>query len=217
MNRTWWNGKAHAPSDPAPLANRPGAGVSTDSRGPHGARAPAAGPVPHTGTVGAMTHLFNRWTWRSSMALLRISLGVIFFWFGVLKFFPGLSSAEDLATRTIEMLSFGLMKPVCSMPVLAVWECLIGLGLITGCCLRWALLLLFLQMVGTFSPLLLFPGEMFSGPFVPTLEAQYILKNLVFVSAGLVIASSHWDGRSGPAYAAVAAEPGRVTRWRTEP
>jgi uncharacterized membrane protein YkgB len=128
------------------------------------------------------------------MTLLRVSLGVVYCWFGALKFFPGTCSAETLAARTIEALSFGLMKPAWSMPVLAVWECLIGLGLITGCCLRWALLLLFLQMIGTFSPLLLFPGEMFPNPFVPTLEAQYILKNLVLVSAAVVIAASHWDG-----------------------
>ena len=68
--------------------------------------------------------------------------------FGVLKFFPDLSPAQDLATRTIEVLTFGLVKPSLSLPVLALWECVIGLGLITGRFMRVILLLLFVQMAG---------------------------------------------------------------------
>src|SRR5215813_3045106 len=88
--------------------------------------------------------------------LLRIALGVVFFWFGVLKFFPNLSPAEELAARTIQTISFGIVGPGISLPVLATWECLIGLGLIFGKFLRATLALLALQMLGTFLPLILF-------------------------------------------------------------
>lgn len=127
-------------------------------------------------------------TARFSVALLRSCLGIVFLWFGVLKFFPEVSPAQELATRTIEMLSFGIVKPSLSLPVLAAWECLIGLGLITNRFLRVTLVLLFAQMLGTFTPMILFPQETWvQFPTVPTMEGQYILKNIVLVSAALVI------------------------------
>jgi uncharacterized membrane protein YphA (DoxX/SURF4 family) len=122
---------------------------------------------------------------------LRISLGINFLWFGVLKFFPGLSPAQDLATRTIEVLTFGLIEPQVSLIILAAWETIIGLGLILGVQLRLILLLLFLQMLGTMTPLALFPSETFAQfPIAPTLEGQYIIKNLVLISSGIVVGST---------------------------
>src|SRR5579871_4707753 len=73
----------------------------------------------------------TNWMAQYSITLMRISLGIVFFWFGVLKFFPGLSPAQDLAANTIAKLSFGFVQPNLSLPVLATWECLIGLGLIS--------------------------------------------------------------------------------------
>ena len=69
---------------------------------------------------------------RYGLLLLRISLGVVFLWFGALKFFPGLSPAHDLASRTIEALSLGTVHTNVSIPILAAWECLIGLGLLSA-------------------------------------------------------------------------------------
>ena len=133
----------------------------------------------------------TQWMGRHGIRLLRISLGIVFLWFGVLKFFPGLSPAQDLAARTIQVLSFGLVPPPISLPVLALWECLIGLGLIFRRYLRVTLLLLFVQMLGTITPLFLFPQETFIRfPFAPTLEGQYIIKNIVLVSAGLVVGAT---------------------------
>ncbi len=123
--------------------------------------------------------------------LLSISLGVVFFWFGVLKFFPGLSPAQDLATKTISMLTVGLIPPHVSIVVLATWECVVGLGLILGMFMRATLLLLFLQMLGTVTPLIFFPQEVFTRiPYAPNLEGQYIIKNVVLISAGLVIGAT---------------------------
>ena len=128
---------------------------------------------------------------RYGLTILRISLGVVFFWFGVLKFFPGMSPAHDLAARTIEALSFGNVHPNVSVPVLATWECLIGLGLLFGVFMRATLLLLAVQMAGTLTPLVLFPSEVFTRiPYAPTLEGQYIIKNAVLISAAIVLGAT---------------------------
>jgi uncharacterized membrane protein YphA (DoxX/SURF4 family) len=150
-----------------------------------------------------ITSLFNRydaritgWMARYGILLLRISMGIVFLWFGALKFFPGLSPAADLATRTIERLTFGLVAPDVSILILAVWESLIGLGLILGIYMRATLFLLFLQMIGTVSPIFFFPQEVFTVvPYAPTLEGQYIFKNMVLISAGFVIGATVRGGK----------------------
>lgn len=128
---------------------------------------------------------------RYGVVLLRVSLGLIFFWFGVLKFFPGLSPAQDLAMRTMEKLTFGAITPSVSIPLLAAWECLIGLGLLFGVFMRATLLLLGVQMIGTLTPLIFFPGDVFTRiPYAPTLEGQYIIKNAVLICAAIVIGAT---------------------------
>ena len=144
-----------------------------------------------TGRLDAIDARITRWMARHGLPLLRISLGVVFLWFGVLKFFPGLSPASDLAARTITALSFGTVPASVSVPVLAGWECLIGLGLLSGVAMRATLLLLALQMAGTLTPLLLFPSEVFTRvPYAPTLEGQYIIKNVVLISAAIVLGAT---------------------------
>ena len=136
------------------------------------------------------------WMAKNGITLLRVSVGIVFFWFGVLKFVPGLSPADELATRTISALTFGIVPPEISRPVLATWECLIGLGLITGLFMRATLLLLFVQMLGTITPLALFPHETWSVfPIAPTLEGQYILKNMVLITAAIVIGATVRGGK----------------------
>ncbi|MBT3313850.1 MAG: DoxX family membrane protein [Anaerolineae bacterium] len=133
---------------------------------------------------------------RNGISFLRVSLGIIFFWFGFLKFFPGLSPADQIATVTIEKLTFGLIAPSVSIIILATWETLIGLGLIFGKYLRITLFLLFTQMMGTMTPLILFPAVTFTRfPYAPTLEGQYIIKNLILISAGLVVGATVRGGR----------------------
>lgn len=136
---------------------------------------------------GKLTALMSR----HGIGLLRISVGVIFLWFGFLKFFPGLSPAEDLATQTINRMSFGLVPARIALNILAAWECAVGLGLIFGVLLRATLALLWLQMIGTVAPVLLFPDAVFNQiPYAPTLEGQYIIKNLVLASAGIVVGAT---------------------------
>ncbi len=131
-----------------------------------------------------------------AVTALRIAVGVVFLWFGVLKFFPGLSPAQDLATHTIEVLSLGLVAPAVSLPLLAAWESLIGIGLITGRHLRATLLLLVVQMAGTLTPLLLFRAETFTRfPYAPTLEGQYIIKNIVLIAAAMAVGATVRGGQ----------------------
>ena len=131
------------------------------------------------------------WMGAHGITLTRISLGIVFLWFGILKYFPGLSSAETLASDTIARLTGGNIPRPAAMIGLATWEVLIGMGLLSGRFLRITLGLLFLQMPGTLLPLVFFPDETFVRfPIVPTLEGQYIIKNLVLISAAIVVGST---------------------------
>jgi len=133
----------------------------------------------------------TEWMADHGLTVLRLALGVVFFWFGVLKLFPGASPAEDLAARTIEALTLGAVQPAVALPVLAVWEMAIGVGLFLDRWMRATLLLLFVQMLGTITPLVLFPAETFARfPLVPTLEGQYIIKNVVLVAAAIVLGAT---------------------------
>jgi len=136
------------------------------------------------------------WMAEHGVQFLRFSIGLIFLWFGSLKFFAGASPAESLAIETIGILTFGLFSPTAIILVLAIWETIIGLGLIFNFKLRFILLLLALQMAGTFTPLFLFPELVFSQfPFVLTLEGQYIIKNLIIISASIVIGATVRGGQ----------------------
>ncbi len=125
----------------------------------------------------------SAWMARNGTTILRIGLGIVFFWFGMLKFFPGLSPAETLVRNTIYF-----VNPDQFLIILATWETLIGIGLIFGKFMRATLLLLFLQMPGTALPLLILPDVVWTAfPYGLTMEGQYIVKNLVLIGAGLVL------------------------------
>ena len=162
----------------------------------------------------------TEWMARHGVTLLRVSVGIVFLWFGALKFFPGLSPAQDLAMRTTRVLTFGLVPDNVNLFVLAAWECLIGLGLLTNKFMRLTLLLLFVQMIGTIFPIFLCPGEVFTRiPFAPTLEGQYIVKNVVFVSAAIVIGATVRGGRvvADPLVAGVAQAAAEEHRGQSQP
>lgn len=138
--------------------------------------------------------VLTRWLARYSIPILRVSLGIVFVWFGVLKLFPGLSPAEDLVRNTIFF-----VDPDLFLPVLAVWEVAIGLGLIFGIFMRLTLLLLFLQMPGTVLPLFILPEVTWQHvPYSPTVEGQYIIKNIVLIGAGLVLGATVRGGGIEP-------------------
>ena len=139
--------------------------------------------------------LVTGWLARYSITLLRVSLGLVFLGFGVLKFFPGVSPAQGLAEETMDALTFGLIPGGVGLALVAAMETAIGLSLITGRFLRLGLGLLGLAMVGILSPLVLFPDELFARPYEPTLAGQYVLKDVVLLAAGLVVATGALGGR----------------------
>lgn len=150
-------------------------------------------------TLDRVDRAATAWMARAGPTLLRLSLGIVFLWFGLLKFFPALSPAESIAARTIGVLSFGAIGHQPALLILATWESLIGLGLLTGKLLRITLALLWLQMLGTITPIFIFPAEVFvRAPFLPTLEGQYIIKNIVLISASIVVGATVRGGRIVP-------------------
>jgi uncharacterized membrane protein YphA (DoxX/SURF4 family) len=158
------------------------------------------------------------WMAANGIRLLRVSLGVVFLWFGALKFFPSYSPAEALASATIVKLTLGMVAASTAVFALAVWETMIGFALIFGVKLRLALALLFAQMAGTLTPLLLFPSLTFTKfPLAPTMEGQYILKNLVLISAAIVIGATLRGGKLvGHPLRASSCRGGCSSRGRTE-
>jgi uncharacterized membrane protein YphA (DoxX/SURF4 family) len=123
---------------------------------------------------------------RYGMTILRVTMGIVFVWFGALKLFPGLSPAEPLIRDSISFLPMDYF-----LPVLAIWEMVIGLGFLSGKFMRVTLVLLFLQMGGAMSPMILRPDLMWETfPYGWTLEGQYVFKDIILISVGLVFAAA---------------------------
>jgi len=145
----------------------------------------------------ALENVAHRMLVRHSVSALRISVGLVFLAFGVLKYFPGVSPAEQLATDTTHVLFLGLVSPEIAILVVATMECFIGICFLigTGAVMRVAIWVLAAQFVGILSPLLIEPQRLFAGPHgAPTLEGQYVLKDIILVAAGLVIAAGTFRG-----------------------
>src|ERR1700722_8752080 len=139
-----------------------------------------------------LTDRLHRWFFTNSISILRISVSIIFLWFGLLKLFYGVSPVQDLAISTIQVITFRIFSDRTLICSLAIFEILIGLGLVFKLFLRETLILLYFKIIGTFLPLLIFPSRTFSFfPFALTLEGQYIIKNIVILSAGIVIGTSY--------------------------
>ena len=123
-----------------------------------------------------------------AILFLRISLGICFLWFGMLKFFSGMSPAEQLAIMTMDILTFGLIPSAIAIKLLALWEVVIGIGFLFGKQIKWVLGLFFIHMALTFFPLVMFPETCFTQvPFALSLVGQYIVKNVVLIMGGVII------------------------------
>lgn len=113
--------------------------------------------------------------------LLTLSIGIIYFWFGILKFFPNVSPAENLAKETIDILTLALIPSNISLKLLATIETLIGIILIINIWRKTVIKIALIHISLTFLKVLLFPSLMFEEvPFQFTLLGQYILKNWSF-------------------------------------
>jgi putative oxidoreductase len=134
------------------------------------------------------------WLNRHSIDILRVALGGVFLGFGALKFFPGVSPAEGLAVETVETLTLGVISGQAALLVTASLESVIGLTLVTGRFVRIGLGLLAVALLGILSPVVLFFGQLFPAGG-PTLQAQYVLKDVILIGAGLVVAASALGSR----------------------
>lgn len=133
---------------------------------------------------------------KHSIAALRLCLGLVFFSFGVLKLFPGMSPAESIVEATTDAVTFGLLPGSAAVVATGVVEVVIGLMFITGRFMRAAAWLLAFQLIGVLSPLAVLGPRLFDGPHgAPTLEGQYVLKDLIMVAGGMVVASTVRGGR----------------------
>ncbi|MGI9000884.1 MAG: hypothetical protein ACR2GH_04385 [Pseudonocardia sp.] len=157
------------------------------------------GPLQRTGstfrafrtTASGLEGTVIGWLHQHSITLLRISMGAVILGFGVLKYFPGMSPAEGLVLVTTKLLTFGLVPDQVLMVLTATMECALGLSLILGRGLRVSIYLLVFWVLGILSPALLVPQRLFSGPdHAPTLEGQYVLKDVILLAAVLVIATA---------------------------
>ena len=119
---------------------------------------------------------------------MAIRIGLVYLWFGGLKYFSGLSPAEGLAKETIHELTFGLLQPDISLLLLALWETGVGICLLFGLWPRIALWVALFHISLTFTPLIFFPEAVWTqAPLGLTLLGQYIVKNLIILGALLVL------------------------------
>lgn len=160
-----------------------------------------ASSVPRSGTAARFGRLgrwvswwddrASRWMGRHGVFCLRISMGVLYLWFGALKYVPSAGEFAGFAGRILSNLSGGLIAPAVGLPFLATWECLIGVGLLLGRLPRLTLTLILLHLLLMTTPLLLEPEEIWIRfPFVLTLTGKFLIRHLVLYGAAIVIISS---------------------------
>lgn len=138
--------------------------------------------LPHGRTIRLHDYLIgllHQW----SIPVLRVALGLIFLWFGVLKLF-GTSPVTTILKQT-----FPFMPVLPFAFGLGIWEVMIGCGLIIKRALRLTLVLLCFHLTGTFISFLLAPSLFFQhgSPLWLTVEGEFVAKNMVLMAAGLVI------------------------------
>jgi uncharacterized membrane protein YkgB len=127
---------------------------------------------------------------RTYLPVARISLFIVFFWFGFLKLLD-ISPAGALAVAlTDKTIGVELFYPLYTL--LAALECAIGILILIPKAVRVTIPLLFIHLIIVCSPLLLLPELTWQKPFVPTLEGQYILKNVLIIAVAFGIAA-HTD------------------------
>ncbi len=145
-----------------------------------------AAPIRLPRALVGVDHRVIDFTRRYSLPILRVALGVVFLWFGLLKVY-GVSPVADLVIKT----AWFLPPPVAVMGM-GIVETVIGVGLLTGAAIRLTLLLFFVQMCATFLTVVMRPDLLIVGhdPLVLSMDGEFVLKNIVLIAAGLVIVAS---------------------------
>ncbi len=127
--------------------------------------------------------IFGGWMNTWAIPVLRVAIGIVFLWFGILKL-TGVSPVADLVHST-----YSFLPTHAFVIVLGIWEAVIGLGLIFKIKLRLTLGLMWLQMAGTFLALALNPSLFFfdHNPLLLTTEGEFVIKNIVLVAGSFAI------------------------------
>ncbi len=119
--------------------------------------------------------------------MARLALFVVFFWFGLLKLI-GLSPAGHLVhalfDQTIHFMAFNTFYLL-----FAAFECIIGILFLIKGAERIVLPLLLFHMGTTVLPLFFLAHITWQSFMVPTLEGQYIIKNLVIIATAIGLVS----------------------------
>lgn len=122
---------------------------------------------------------------RVSIPMARIGIFVVFFWFGALKVFD-LSPAGPLVLALLSR-TMPFIDPETFLILFGAFECLIGILFLVRGAERIAVALLFFHMITTIMPIFILPQIAWSGFLIPTLEGQYIIKNLVIIATAIGI------------------------------
>lgn len=127
-----------------------------------------------------LLNILQRW----SITALRLALGAVFLWFGALKLF-GSSPVAVLIQETYSFMPLNVF-----MFVLGVWEIVIGSGIMLKRALRCVVILLCVHLLGTFTAIWFNPSIFFvrGVPFCLTVDGEFVMKNLVLITAAMVIA-----------------------------
>ncbi|MDT4987491.1 MAG: putative oxidoreductase [Micromonosporaceae bacterium] len=122
---------------------------------------------------------------RVSVTLLRISVGVVFIWFGALKI-TGATPVAKLVAATVPILPANVF-----VPALGAFEVVLGLALLIGRHLDLVAVLLVAHLTGTFLVLVMEPNAAFEhgNPLMLTMTGEFVIKNIVLIAAGLVLAT----------------------------
>lgn len=119
---------------------------------------------------------------KSYTGWMSISIGLVYIWFGALKFFPEMSPAEELASETISILTFGVLEGRLALVILAIWEFIIGITFVLEYHRKWNIGLAIGHILGTFLPYILLFSLCFKAePLQFTIVGQYIFKNILFL------------------------------------
>jgi putative oxidoreductase len=132
--------------------------------------------------------------WRQvSLPVLRVAIGIVYIWFGAEKI-GGVSPVAQLVRNTVPFAA----PPQWFVPAVGVFEVAIGIWLIAGVGLRVMLPLFAAHMLGTFGVLVIQPGLAFQhgNPFLLTATGEFVIKNLVLLSAGLAVVC--WQASGSP-------------------
>ena len=124
-----------------------------------------------------------------SILFARFSLFLVYFWFGILKVFD-LSPATPLV-NALQAQTIPFMNPSQFIFLFGIFEVLIGIGFLIPRLTKIIFYVFLFHMITTIMPLVILPQVVWVGRFIPTLEGQYIIKNIVLISLAVFIYQYH--------------------------